>query len=243
MTYSLIDRGRGKPVIMLHGIFGHASNWQETVDRLSAQYRTIALELPYLELAKEDCNVEYLSSYVLGFADSKGLDKAVYMGNSLGGHIALDIAIKRSERIESLILTGSSGLFERTYEEDLEIHPTKPYVRKKVGEIFFDQAQVTDELVDSAYNILRDKKSRLNIIRLFKSTRSHNVKKILRHIDCQTLLVWGRDDMITPQDVALEFNKHIKGSRLEFIERCCHAPMMEHPEEFGKIVSDFLSAG
>ncbi|MFH1752769.1 MAG: alpha/beta fold hydrolase [Candidatus Omnitrophota bacterium] len=241
MTYKSIESGSGRPLIMLHGIFGHASNWRDTVDKLSDEYRAIALELPYLELANKDLGVGNLTNYVLNFADSTGLDKAVYIGNSLGGHIALDIAIKARDRIDALVLTGSSGLFEKGYEEDLQIHPKKPYVRKKVGELFFDQALVTDELVDSVFNALSDKKNRLKAIRLFKAAKSYNVKSLLGLIDCKTLLVWGRQDLITPEDVALEFNKMIKGSTLEFIEDCCHAPMMEHPERFVNLVSGFLS--
>jgi pimeloyl-ACP methyl ester carboxylesterase len=241
MEYKTLEKGGGKPVIMLHGLFGHAANWNGIMTGLSEQYGAIALELPYMELEKEDCSVERLSGYVLGFADSRGIDSAIYIGNSLGGHIALDIAIKRPSRVDALILTGSSGLFERSYEEDLEIHPTKPYVRKKVSEIFFDEEMVTDELVDDVYNAVNDKRTRLKALRLMKSARNYNVRGLLPRIKCPTLLIWGKDDAITPPEVAKEFKEGIKGSRLEFIDRCCHAPMMEYPERFKNIAFEFLS--
>ncbi|MDB4349700.1 alpha/beta hydrolase [Omnitrophica bacterium] len=226
---------------MLHGMFGHAANWQSIVDKLSAQYRAIALELPYLKLTKENCSVEYLSDYVLKFADSKGLDKTTYMGNSLGGHIALDIAIKNRDRIEGLILTGSSGLFERSYEKDLQIHPTKLYLRKKIGEVFFDQRHVTDALVDDVYNVLLNRRNKVKFVRLSKSAKGYNVKDALHLVDCPTLLIWGREDTITPPSVAFEFKKYIKKSQLKFIDRCCHAPMVEYPDEFEKIILEFFS--
>lgn len=241
MKYNFIDEGKGKAVIMLHGMFGHAMNWKDVMDLLSSQYRTIAMELPYLGLTKEECNIEYLSDYVLKFADSQGLDKAIYIGNSLGGHIALDLAIKNHNKVEALILTGSSGLFERGYENDLQIHPTKAYLRKKIGEVFFDKSHITDVLIDDVYNILLNRRYKLNIVRLSKSAKGYNVKDYLHLIDCPTLLVWGKDDTITPPDVAQEFGHNIKNSRLEFIENCCHAPMMEHPDQFGKIVLQFFS--
>jgi len=241
VNYNFIDKGKEKPIIMLHGMFGHASNWSETISLLSPRYRTIALELPYLELAKEECNVEHLRNYVLEFADSKGLNKAIYMGNSLGGHIALDVAIKNRDRIESLILTGSSGLFERGYEKDLQIHPTRPYLRKKIEDMFFDKRLVTNELIDDVYNVMLNKKYKLNMIRLTRSAKSYNVKEHLHHIDCPTLLIWGKDDEITPPSVALEFEQNIKGAKLEFLENCRHAPMMEYPDEFSKMVLNFFS--
>ncbi|MEE8359696.1 MAG: alpha/beta fold hydrolase, partial [Candidatus Omnitrophota bacterium] len=194
MTYNTIEKGSGRPLIMLHGIFGHASNWRYALERLSAGYKAVALELPYLELADKDLKFDDLTDYVLGFADSKGFDRAVYVGNSLGGHIALDVAIKAKERVGALVLTGSSGLFERGYEKDLKIHPQRPYVRKKVGEMFFDQRLVTDELIDSVYNILKDKKNRLRVIRLMKAAKRYNVKSLLPLIGCKTLLIWGKQD-------------------------------------------------
>jgi len=243
MKYNFIDKGDGRPIIMLHGMFGHSSNWEDVIKTFSKSYRTLALELPYLKLHKEDCNIAYLSDYVLKFADSKGLDKAVYMGNSLGGHIALDIATKEHRgRAEALILTGSSGLFERGYENDLQIHPTKPYLRKKIGEIFFDKSHVSDKLIDDVYNILLNRRNKINIVRLSKSAKTYNIKDRLKYIHCPTMLIWGRQDIITPPSVALEFEENIKNSELRFIDNCCHAPMMERPVEFTKFALDFLSA-
>lgn len=240
MTYSFIDKGSGRTIIMLHGMFGRSANWQPLIDRISGNFRTVALEVPYLDLITKECDMKDISDYVLGFLDSKGLKKVIFMGNSLGGHIALDIAVKKKERVESLVLTGSSGLFERSYEKDLEIHPTKPYVRKKVEEIFFDKAFATNELVDLVYKTLLKRESKLRFIRVSRSAKSYNMKDVLNLIACPTLLIWGSEDTITPPRVARDFKKYIKSSRLEFINKCCHAPMMEYPDIFSKMVSDFL---
>lgn len=244
MKYDYIEENKSgnTAIVMLHGMFGHASNWDGIIKPLSRKYRIIALNLPYLKLNKQDCNVQYLSDYVLKFADEHNLSKAIYTGNSLGGHIALDIAIKRNDRIDKLILTGSSGLFERSYENDLQIHPTKAYMRKKIEEIFFDKSYVTEEIVEEAYNALLNRKHKLNIVRLSKSAKEYNLKNSLYLIKCPTLLVWGREDTITPPSVAMKFKRYISDSRLEFIPNCCHAPMMERPRDFGRIVMEFLSA-
>ncbi len=227
---------------MLHGMLGRASNWQDIIDPLAANYRILALDLPYLELKKDDCNITFLTDYISGFMDSQGLDKAVYMGNSLGGHIALDMALRDPKRVEALILTGSSGLFERGFENGLQIHPTKGYLREKIGEIFFDKTHVTDGLIEEIHKVLLNRKYKINIVRLSKSAKSYNLKEHLHLIECPTLLIWGREDTITPPNVALEFKENIKNSRLKFIESCCHAPMMERPDAFLKLSQEFLLA-
>ncbi len=240
MTYSPVDRGEGQPIVMLHGMFGHASNWHKTIEDLSSRYRTIALEMPYLSLSKEDSSVKYLARYVLDTIKSMGVEKAIYMGNSLGGHIALEIAVNHRDNIDGLVLTGSSGLFERSYEKDLQIHPTRPYVKKKVSEMFFDQALISDDLVDDVYSALTAKDTRLKALRMFKAAKNYNMASLLSKVKCPTLLVWGREDAITPVEVAKEFNAGIKGSRLEIIDNCCHAPMMEYSERFNEIAWEFL---
>ncbi len=243
MTYNYIDKGKGQPIVMLHGMLGHASNWNKISSMLEDSYRTLALDLPYLGLDKKELSIGYLSDYVLRFADEMKLDKAIYMGNSLGGHIAIDLALKKLKRVESLILTGSSGLFERTYEKDVQIHPTREYLKRKIEDIFYDKRHVTDVLLDEVYSLLKNRKNIISIVRLTKAARNYNVKDLLKDITCPTLLVWGKNDTITPPKVANEFNRNIKGSRLEFIEECCHAPMMEYPDRFGEIVLDFLNNG
>ena len=140
MKYDFIQKGTGRPIIMLHGMFGRASNWEGIIEPLSRDHRILALDLPYLELKKDDCNITFLTDYISGFMDSQGLDKAVCMGNSLGGHIALDMALRDPERVEALILTGSSGLFERGFENGLQIHPTKEYLHEKIGEVILERA-------------------------------------------------------------------------------------------------------
>ena len=80
----------------------------------------------------------------------------------------------------------------------------------------------------------------LNIIRLAKSAQRSNMSKLLNKITLPTLLIWGLNDTITPPSVAHEFSRLIKNSKIKFIDRCCHAPMMEHPNLFNKYVIDFL---
>ena len=225
---------------MLHGLFGSSSNWEVVQKELAGRFHTIAMDLPYLELEKEFCNIDFLTDYVKCFLQKKDITKANFMGNSLGGHLALNMAIRNADIVESLILTGSSGLFERTYDKELQVHPTRAYLKEKIGEIFYDKSLATDQIVDQAYSFLLDKEIKRRVIRVSKSAKSYNMQDMLGKITCPTLLIWGKHDTITPKDVAFTFRENIRKSKLVFLEKCCHAPMMEHPQEFSRLSLRFL---
>ena len=240
LKYNLMDKGSGPPVIMLHGMFGQISNWRPIVERVSTSFKAIALELPYLELEPRLCSVGVLTEFLANFIESNKLKNVTIIGNSLGGHVALDYAINYREGIERLVLTGSSGLFERGYEDDIQIHPTKEYITRKIKEVFYDKALATDKLIGDAYQLLQSRKNRLNIVKMSKSAKRYNLAGQLPMIICETLLIWGKNDVITPPQVARVFNDNIRGSKLAFINACGHAPMMEKPEEFNDILMGFL---
>ncbi|MBL7070888.1 MAG: alpha/beta hydrolase [Candidatus Omnitrophica bacterium] len=238
--YDYIEEGAGSPIIMLHGMFGELSNWAPVVKTLSKSYRTIVLGLPYLELEPKLCSVRVMTEFLARFIDQKRLRDVTLIGNSLGGHIALDYAINHKEPIRNLVLTGSSGLFERGYADDVQIHPTREYLTRKIGEVFYDKSFVSDRLIESAYNQLKSRMLKLKIIRMSKSAKRYNLSGQLSLITCDTLLIWGKNDIITPSEVAHIFNANIRNSKLVFINGCGHAPMIEKPDEFNRHLTDFL---
>ena len=162
------------------------------------------------------------------------------LGNSLGGHVALVHVLKHPERIKSLILTGSSGLFENGMGDSYPKRGDYEYIRKKTALTFYDPAVATKELVDEVYEIVNNRIKAIKIISLAKSAIRNNLGEELNQIKQPTLLVWGNDDTITPPFVGREFNKLIPNSELHFIDKCGHAPMMEVPDEFNRILHVFL---
>ena len=81
----------------------------------------------------------------------------------------------------------------------------------------------------------------MRIIAIAKSAQRINMAKDIVHIKAPTLLIWGLNDTITPPEVGHEFNQLIEGSNLRFIDKCCHAPMMERPDEFNTILTEWLN--
>ncbi|MEA3305599.1 MAG: alpha/beta hydrolase, partial [Candidatus Omnitrophota bacterium] len=141
---------------------------------------------------------------------------------------------------DKLVLTGSSGLFERGYENDIQRYPSKDYLTRKMREIFFDKTHVTDGMVDEMHSLLQSRMNKLKVIKISKSAKRYNLAGQLSLIKCETLLIWGRNDIVTPPEVAHIFNRNIRNSKLVFINACGHAPMIEKPAEFNGYLMDFL---
>lgn len=238
--FKFIEEGVGEPLMLLHGLFGTMSNFTGIIDHFRHTHKVIVPLLPLFELDLLHTTVGGLEKYVSKFIDQRGYTGIHLLGNSLGGHVALVHVLKSPGKIKSLILTGSSGLFENGMGETYPKRGDYEYIKKKTEITFYDPNVATKELVDEVYQIVNERMKTLKVISLARSAIKHNMQNELSPINLPTLLVWGNNDIITPPFVGREFNKLIKNSELHFIDHCGHAPMMEVPAEFNKILADFL---
>lgn len=239
--FKYIEEGQGEPLILLHGLFGALSNFKDLIEYFRHHYKVVVPMLPLFDLDLLHTSVGGLQKFVHKFVEAKGYDGIHLLGNSLGGHVALVHVLKHPEKIKSLILTGSSGLFENGMGDTYPKRGDYEYIRKKTELTFYDPATATKELVDEVYGIVNNRLKAIKIIALAKSAIRNNLGDELQQIKQTTLLIWGNNDTITPPFVAKEFNKLIPNSELHFIDKCGHAPMMEVPEEFNKILHGFLT--
>lgn len=240
--YRYLDEGKGEIVIMLHGLFGALSNWEPTISALEGNFRVIVPILPIYEMSLLNATIDGLRKYVEGFVDKLGVSKFHLMGNSLGGHIALVYTLKNPSKVKTLILTGSSGLFENSMGGSFPKRGSYEYIKERVGYTFYDPAVASDALVDEVFKTTQSVSKCMSIVAIAKSAQRHNLANDLVHIEVPTLLIWGLNDTITPPHVAHEFNRLIKNSELYFVDKCCHAPMMECPQRFNELLSQFLLA-
>lgn len=238
--FKYIEEGEGEPLVLLHGLFGALSNFKDLVEHFRTKYKVVVPLLPLFELDILHTTVGGLAKHVHKFLELKDYTGVHLLGNSLGGHVSLVHTLKHPERIRSLILTGSSGLFENGMGDTYPKRGDYDYIQKKTELTFYDPAMATKELVDEVFDITRNRLKVIKIIALAKSAIRNNLGEELRHIQQPTLLVWGANDTITPPFVAREFQRLIPNSELHFIDRCGHAPMMEQPKEFNVILENFL---
>jgi len=225
---------------MLHGLFGALSNWEAVVHRFSKQFRVVIPMLPIYEMPIKEAGLEGLRSFVEEFVKMMKIENAVVMGNSLGGHVALLYTLNNPSKVSKLILTGSSGLFENAMGGSYPRRGSRDYVKERVEYTFYDPKVATKELVDEVFETTRHIPKAMRIVAIAKSAQRNNLANELPRISVPTFLVWGLNDTITPPMVAHEFNRLIPTSQLKFIDQCCHAPMMEHPEKFNELLEEFL---
>lgn len=239
--FKFIEEGDGEPLILLHGLFGALSNFKDLIDFFSKCYKVVVPILPLFELDILHTSVSGLEKFVFRFIELKNYKNIHLLGNSLGGHVGLLHVLRHPERIKSLTLTGSSGLFENGMGDTYPKRGDYEYIKKKTQLTFYSPEVASKELVDEVYEIVNSRIKVIKIIALAKSAIRTNLGDELNQITKPTLLVWGNDDTITPPFVGQEFNKLIPKSELFIIDKCGHAPMMERPEEFNSILYKFLT--
>ena len=238
--FSYMDEGEGDILLLLHGLFGTLSNWGGVIKKFSSTNRIIIPILPIYDMPLRQSGLEGLTAYVEGFVEMMNITNMSVMGNSLGGHIGLMYTLNNEDKVKNLILTGSSGLFENSMGGSYPKRGDYNYIKERVGYTFYDPTTLGDEYVQELFEILKSIPKTLRIVAIAKSAQRNNMANDIVNIKAPTLLIWGLNDTITPPAVAHEFNKLIPNSTLKFIDKCCHAPMMERPEEYNVILENYL---
>lgn len=241
--FSYLDVGEGTPIIVLHGLMGGLSNFDRVLDFFPKNgYRVIIPELPLYSLSLIKTNVKTYATYVADFITQMGFGnkETVLLGNSLGGHIALLCTRLHPELVKALVITGSSGLYESAMGDSYPKRNNYEYIKKKAQEVFYDPEVATKEIVDDVFETVNDRAKLIRTLAIAKSAIRHNMAKDLPNMDTPTCIIWGRNDAVTPPKVAEEFNELLPDSDLFWIDKCGHAAMMEHPDEFNKLLFNWL---
>jgi pimeloyl-ACP methyl ester carboxylesterase len=238
--YSYTEIGNGPIVLVLHGLFGSLSNFETMMKLAGNQYRFVMPYLPLYDCELKHSNLDGMIAFIKGFVDFMGFKDFSILGNSLGGHLALLYTIQHPTKVKSLILTASSGLFENSLGNEYPKRD-KEYLRSKISETFGNKSIVTEELVSEIETIVNSRSNAIRIIKMAKSATRQNLLHCIHTITHKTLLIWGREDSITPPFVAEKFHQLMPNSELVWIDGCGHAPMMEFPKEFSDAMLPFLN--
>lgn len=239
--YSYIEVGEGQPIIILHGLMGGLSNFDGVIQYFSAKgYKVIVPVLPIYSMSLLKTNVRSFAKYLYDFIAYKEFDDVILLGNSLGGHIGLYHTKLYPEKVKALIITGSSGLYESAMGGGYTKRGDYEVIKKKAQDVFYDPAVATKEIVDEVYETVNDRNKLIKTLAIAKSAIRHNMAKDLPKMDLPVCIIWGKNDIVTPPEVAVEFHELLPDSDLYWIDKCGHAAMMEHPDEFNTILEQWL---
>jgi 2-hydroxy-6-oxonona-2,4-dienedioate hydrolase len=250
MNYTLKEEGKFKYIetgshhpetlVLLHGLMGALSNFTAVINHFSKTHNVVVPMLPIYELPIYNVSIQGFVDYVVDFVEFKDYNKIHLLGNSLGGHIALLYTLACPQRVQSVILTGSSGLFESAMGNTFPRRGDYDYIANKARETFFDPEVADKALIDDIFSTVNDRSKAIRIVATSKSAIRHNLSDKLHQIKAPTLLIWGKNDIVTPPFVGEKFHELIENSELIWLEKCGHAPMMEHPILFNRHLEHFL---
>ncbi|WP_340075464.1 alpha/beta hydrolase [Leptobacterium sp. I13] len=240
--FSYLEVGEGIPMIILHGLMGGLSNFEEVSDHFSKKgYKVLIPELPVYGMSLLKTNVKSFAVFLERFIEHKGLDQVILLGNSLGGHIGLLHTKLYPDKVKALVITGSSGLYESAMGDGYPKRSDYEFIKKKSQDVFYDPEVATKEIVDEVYTTVNDRNKLIKTLAIAKSAIRHNMAKDLPSMHTPTCIIWGRNDTVTPPNVAEEFHQLLPDSELFWIDKCGHAPMMEHPKEFNQLLDAWLT--
>lgn len=240
--FTYLEIGEGTPIVILHGLMGGLSNFDGVVDYFPSKgYKVLIPELPLYSMSLLKTSVGTFAKYLKEFVDFKDLNKVILLGNSLGGHIALLTTKLYPEIVKGLVITGSSGLYENAMGESYPRRGDYDFIKKKAQNVFYDPAVATKEIVDDVYQTVSDRNKLVKTLAIAKSAIRHNMAKDLPKMTTPTCIIWGKNDNVTPPEVAEDFHRLLPDSDLYWVDKCGHAAMMEHPDLFNELLYDWLT--
>ena len=257
--------GEGPAVLLVHGLSNSVEFWQYNIAPLAAHHRVYALDL--LGFGRSDKEVgqfslPYAAAFMVDFLNAMGVEQASLVGNSLGGVVCAQTAVQHPERVERLILVDSAG-FGRELNPFLRVWSVPrvgsgvfwiyqrlfPLLKRWV---FYNSGSLDEGWLAGAAEVLRSPGVRENVIKVARagvSLRRGQREELFGHLhgllaatSVPTLIIWGGHDFVVPLAHAYAAQKLIPNSEVRIMERCGHIPQVERPEEFNRLVLEFLAS-
>jgi len=253
----------GPPLVLIHGIGASVESWAETVRPLAKTHRVYALDLVgFGQSDKPDApyTLSFLAQFVADFMEGQDIGRASIIGHSLGGGVALKLALEHAEKVDKLVLVSSAGLGREGHiffklgslplVGEVLTRPNRERTAQFLEEMFYDPEMVTDELVDLNYDLMSRPGAQEAYLAALRSiatvfgARKTVIRSIVDNLDevtAPTLVVWGEQDAMLPVSHAHVAAEAIPDARLHIFERCGHCAPMERAEAFNALVSEFLN--
>jgi len=260
LNIHVLAAGNDMPMILIHGFMGMAYDWRFNIQQLAKYFSVYALDLPGFGYSDKPLSFDYTSNgyaeFIASFLDAYRIERAVLVGNSMGGQIALMACLKYPERVAGLVLIDSGG-----YPKSVEFLPFKLLKVPVIGEIsmalinraimkimlkkgiYFDSSFATDEVVNNYYGVYQTVNARrmppMIMRRIMKDEACIALR--LNEIKCPTLIIWGTEDRVISPSRAEMFRRDISNSSALMIAQAGHMPQIEKSKAVNKAVIGFLS--
>jgi pimeloyl-ACP methyl ester carboxylesterase len=248
-----LEAGRGEPVILLHGSGGEGARWMPQIEALSKEFRVIAPDHIGFGASDKPMTTYHsgvFAGFIVGFMKTIGVPRATFIGQSLGGAVALDLAVHHPDAVQRLVLVDGGGFRSPTdpprsapnwHARQIANAGTLEESREYLEKLYYDHKFVTDELVEHNL-ILRLRSGYTAESAQWAAERGLGgvTEAEVRGIAAPTLLVWGANDPLSSLATAEKLNAAIKGSRKVVFDKAGHYPFLEHADKFNSLVLEFL---
>lgn len=246
-----VEAGSGPAVILLHGLGGDSMNWAMTIGELSKKYRVIVPD--QIGFGRSDkplinYRVATLVDFLDGLYKELKVERASLVGNSLGGWTAAAFALAYPQKVDRLVLVDAAGFAVPKETDPRMLNGLNPSTReglRQVMSLIFYNKQIFAN--DAAIDLMFARKMTVGdgytIQRFIDSIMrgDDTLDNRLSAIKQPTLIIWGREDLLTPLAMGERFKKEIPGSELLIIEKCGHVPQIEKAAEFNAALIKFLN--
>ena len=250
--------GTGYPVIMLHGAGPGATSWsnfKQNVGPFSERYRALLVDMPQYgkseKVVIEGGRLTYVSRVLRAMMDELGIEKAHFVGNSMGGQAAIKLAIDSPERVDKLVVIGSSPVSQSLFcpmpLEGIKMianyykgdGPSIEKIRTLIQTLLYDSSFLTEETLRERYEASLDP----DVCRIMANTPPgrEDLSDQLHKVACPSLIIWGLDDRFGALDIGLLLTRKFQNARMHIFSKCGHWAQVEKADEFNRLVLDFLA--
>jgi 4,5:9,10-diseco-3-hydroxy-5,9,17-trioxoandrosta-1(10),2-diene-4-oate hydrolase len=251
--------GSGYPVICIHGAGPGASGWSNfkgNVGEFAKHYRTILFDMPQFGKSDKpiikDARLAFLAENIQTFMAALGIEKAHFIGNSMGGQAALKLAADHPERVDQLVVIGSGAIKAGSIFQPMPLEgirnisnyykgegPTVVKMRQLLESLVCNKSLISDELVQERFEASNDPEL-VELHRKHEAPVTEDLYFDLLNIKAKTLVVWGQDDRAGALDVGLFMLRRLQDARMYIFPRCGHWAHVEYRDEFNRVVLEFF---
>jgi len=257
------ELGEGPTILFVHGLGASWQSWLEQMPDFAASHRVVAMDLPgfgYSESPSEDISIEYYARWTAKLMDILGIESAAVVGNSMGGFVSAELAIKFRERVQRLVFV-SAAIF---WQNRRRAQPLVQLARMSDAVVARALVRATDDIAtrrrlryaalasagfrypqyvsdELAHEMVRSARRTDGFLPALEALAGYDLEEELPKIGCPTLIVWGANDQLVSVKDAERLEDLIPDSRRVVFERTGHVAMLERPERFNRLLREFLA--